>query len=257
MSKNRLEAFSDGVLAIIITIMILELGMPLGDKKEDLLALAPTLLGYLLSFMFLSIYWVNHHMIFHDATKINLKILWCNIIWLFIISFIPFATAWAGKYPNSFVPLTVYFADMALASIAFHVMYYLIECENGGKAEFKLDLRSIVSLIVYALAAGFGGFYVYVAYVLVAVVSLWWIIPAKKKIDKRIKSIIHKCPVCGEYEFNGETEDETCPICGWKYDNEIFHHDSYVNGKNLKEYIKDFKEKRTQNPNYTFDENNK
>ena len=182
MSKNRLEAFSDGVLAIIITIMVLELGQPLGDGIKDLLALGPTLLGYFLSFLFIAIYWVNHHIIFHDAERINVKILWCNIAWLFIISFIPFATVWAGEHPTSWLPVSFYFAVMALASITFHVMYYLIECENGAKHKFKLGIRNIVSLIVYVVAAGVGGLSPIASYAIVAVVSLWWIIPGKRKV---------------------------------------------------------------------------
>lgn len=93
MEKNRLEAFSDGVLAIIITIMILELKQPVGAALSDFLALMPTLLAYLLSFVFVAIYWVNHHLMFQQAEKINVKILWCNIAWLFVMSFIPFCTA--------------------------------------------------------------------------------------------------------------------------------------------------------------------
>ena len=145
MEKNRLEAFSDGVLAIIITIMILELKQPVSDGMKDLLALAPTLLAYLLSFMFIAIYWVNHHLIFHNAERINVKILWCNIAWLFVMSFIPFATAWVGSYPTSWAPMSVYFLDMTLACFTFHLMYYLIIRENGEK--FRLGLRNIVSII--------------------------------------------------------------------------------------------------------------
>ena len=93
MEKNRLEAFSDGVLAIIITIMILELKQPTGDSLKDLFELAPVIMAYALSFMFIAIYWVNHHLIFHSAERINVRILWCNIAWLFVMSFIPFGTA--------------------------------------------------------------------------------------------------------------------------------------------------------------------
>ena len=181
MEKNRLEAFSDGVLAIIITIMVLELKLPEGDGIDDLLKIGPTLIAYLLSFMFVAIYWVNHHLIFHDAEQINVKILWCNIAWLFVMSFIPFTTAWEGLYPTSTAPLCVYFADMTLACITFHMMYYLILSENGKKNEFRLNLRSIMSLIIYTSAAVFGSFCPIAAYVLVALVSLWWVIPAKKK----------------------------------------------------------------------------
>ncbi|MBO4422680.1 MAG: DUF1211 domain-containing protein [Clostridia bacterium] len=182
MEKNRLEAFSDGVLAIIITIMILELKQPLGDGWGDLWSLWPTLLAYLLSFFFIAIYWVNHHLIFQSAEKINLKILWCNIVWLFVMSFIPFATAWVGSYPTSFVPLCLYFADMFLASVAFHLMYFLILRERGEK--FRWTPRGVISLAVYFLAAALGGFCPVAAFIVVAVVSCWWIFPERKKERK-------------------------------------------------------------------------
>ena len=115
MAKNRLESFSDGVLAIIITIMVLELKQPAGENWNDLLALWPTLMAYAVSYLFVAIYWVNHHLIFQKTAKVNLKILWCNIAWLFVMSFIPFATAWVGSYPSSWAPVSLYFADMMLA----------------------------------------------------------------------------------------------------------------------------------------------
>ena len=170
MEKNRLEAFSDGVLAIIITIMILELKQPAGAALSDFLALTPTLLAYLMSFMFVAIYWVNHHLMFQQAEKINVKILWCNIVWLFVMSFIPFGTAWVGTYPTSWAPLSVYFLDMSLASIA-----------RENTLPFRLGTRSIISLITYMGAAMFGGFCPIAAFIIVAVVSLWWIIPTKEK----------------------------------------------------------------------------
>ena len=179
MDKNRLEAFSDGVLAIVITIMVLELKQPAGGGFHDLMVLWPTLLAYLLSFLFISIYWVNHHMIFQEAKRVNLGILWCNIAWLFVMSFIPFATAWVGTYPNSWAPLNLYFADMSLASIAFHLMYWLILRENGER--YKMSLRSVISLITYFAAAVLGGFFPVPAFIVVAAVSIWWIFPEAKK----------------------------------------------------------------------------
>ena len=179
MEKNRLEAFSDGVIAIIITIMVLELKQPVGERLKDFFDLGPTLLAYLLSFVFVAIYWVNHHLIFQLAEKINVKILWCNIAWLFVMSFIPFSTAWVGTYPTAWAPLSVYFLDMALASVAFHIMYFLILRENGIK--FSLNARSIISLVTYTGAAMFGGFCPIAAFIIVAVVSCWWIFLAKGK----------------------------------------------------------------------------
>lgn len=177
MEKNRLEAFSDGVLAIIITIMVLELKQPVSDSIHDFLALGPTLIAYLISFLFIAIYWVNHHLLFQKAEQINVKILWCNIAWMFAMSFIPFATAWVGSYPTSWAPLCVYFADMSLACITFHLMAYLIARENGEK--FQLGLRNIISLITYFAAAVAGGFCPIAAFIVVAVVSCWWIFPDK------------------------------------------------------------------------------
>lgn len=179
MDKNRLEAFSDGVLAIIITIMILELRQPVGDGWGDFWELWPTLLTYLISFLFISIYWVNHHLLLQQADRINLGILWCNIAWLFVMSFIPFLTAWVGSYPTSFAPLCLYFSDMFLASVTFHLMYFLILREKGEK--LGLDLRSIVSLVTYFLAAVLGGFCPVAAFIVVSLVSCWWIITVKKK----------------------------------------------------------------------------
>lgn len=179
MEKNRLEAFSDGVLAIIITIMVLELRQPLGDTFSDFWELAPTLLAYFVSFFFIAIYWVNHHHLFHTVGTINVKVLWCNIGWLFVMSFIPFATAWVGTYQSSWAPLTVYFADMVLACITFHLMSFFIARENGEK--FHFGLRSILSLAIYMLAALLGGFCPIAAFVAVALISASWLIPEKKK----------------------------------------------------------------------------
>ena len=193
MDKNRLEAFSDGVLAIIITIMVLELKQPVGDKWGDLIALGPIILSYALSFLFVAIYWVNHHMIFHQAKRINVKILWCNIAWMFAMSFIPFTTAWIGSYPVSYVPVALYFTDMLVACLTFHLMYYLIAVENGTKKEFKLSPRNIISIITYFLAAALGGFCPIATYIVIILVSCWWIIPEKKRCSKKTKNEESSC----------------------------------------------------------------
>ena len=183
MEKNRLEAFSDGVLAIIITIMILELKQPIGDAWGDLRVLGPTLAAYLISYWFIAIYWVNHHLIFRIAERINLRILWCNIAWLFVMSFIPFATAWVGSYPTSFAPLCLYFSDLFLACVSFHMMYVLILRENGLPVRF--GARNVISLIVYFLAAVCGGFCPVAAFIIVSVVSGWWILPERKSRENK------------------------------------------------------------------------
>ena len=178
MEKNRLEAFSDGVLAIVITIMVLELKQPVGDSLDDLLALEHVIVSYLLSFLFIAIYWVNHHLIFHQIETVNVKILWCNIIWLLVMSFIPFTTAWVGTYPDSWVPVTLYFLNMFLACITVHILIYFV-MTGSCKAKFHLGLRNYVSFIAYGGAAFFGGFCPIVAFIIVAIVSIWWIFPEK------------------------------------------------------------------------------
>ena len=186
MEKNRLEAFSDGVLAIVITIMVLELKQPLGDGWSDLLALKPILLSYLLSFVFIAIYWVHHHMIFQRAERVNIRILWCNIVWLFVMSFIPFTTTWIGTYPQSNVPVFLYFFDMLLACLAFNLMNYLIAVENGRKEEFRFSPQIIGSSIGYLLAVILGSFCPTAAYIVVVIVTCWRLVPRmKQRINSR------------------------------------------------------------------------
>ena len=188
MEKNRLEAFSDGVLAIIITIMVLELEKPAGDKFADLMQLWPTLMTYFLSFLFVATYWVNHHMLFQKAERINVKILWCNIAWLFVMSLIPFITNWVGSYPTSQMPLMFYFADMALGTLIFHLMFYLIAIELGQKETFRLSARNYVSMATYIVVAVLASFSPILAYIIAAAVTCWWIIPEKKP-EKKNKEI--------------------------------------------------------------------
>ena len=130
----------------------------------------------MLSFLFIAIYWVNHHIIISQVKRVNYPILWCNIAWLFVMSFIPFMTAWIGTHPTSFAPVSLYFADMLLACLTFHLLVYLIAQENGTAKQFKLSPRNIVSIVTYSLAAC-----PIAAYFVVAIVSCWWIFPEKKK----------------------------------------------------------------------------
>ena len=179
MGKNRLEAFSDGVLAIVITIMVLELSLPSGPSLKDLAELAPILQGYALSFLFISIYWINHHLLFQNVDTINMKVLWCNIAWLFVVSLIPFATAWIGRYPTASAPVAFYFGVIFLSSLTFHLIYYFVQ-KSGNKTEFRLRTRNIASLITYFLAPLLGVFYPVAAYIVVIAITLWWTIPHKK-----------------------------------------------------------------------------
>ena len=161
--------------------MVLELKEPAGERFADLIQIWPTLLAYILSFLFVATFWVNHHMLFQNVERINLKVLWCNIAWLFVMSLIPFTTAWVGSHPTSQIPLMFYFGDMALAAITFHLMYYLLAKEQGQEMAYRQSARNYVSLAAYVLVTVLAGFCPIAAYIIVAVVTILWIIPQKKR----------------------------------------------------------------------------
>lgn len=190
MTKNRLEAFSDGVLAIIITIMVLELKVPHGTDWVSLKPLLPNFLSYVLSFVFLGIYWNNHHHLLHTVKKVKGGILWANMHLLFWLSLIPFVTGWMGE--NNFAPATValYGVDLLMAAIAYYILQILILRIHGADSLLSKaigrDFKGKISPVLYviAIAASFinewisGGIYVLVAMI--------WLIP-----DKRIERIIY------------------------------------------------------------------
>lgn len=167
--------------------MVLELKQPLGDQFKDLFGAWPTLMAYLISFLFVAVFWVNHHMIFLRTKTVNIRIIWCNIFWLLAMSLIPFASAWVGEFPTSRIPLSIYFGVMTIGSILFHQMYYLIEAENGRKDKFHLTFRNYASIISYVLVTILCGFSPLAAYIVAGVVTLWWVIPEKKKVTEDVK----------------------------------------------------------------------
>src|SRR5579862_912912 len=122
MGKGRLEAFSDGVLAIIITIMVLELKVPLGDSFESLRPFLPKLLSYLLSFIYVGIYWSNHHHLFHAVRSVRGPILWANLHLLFWLSLTPITTAWMGEHPLATAPVALYGADLFMNAVAYTIL---------------------------------------------------------------------------------------------------------------------------------------
>ena len=189
MEKNRLEAFSDGVLAIIITIMVLELKVPHGSDLAALKPLLPVLLTYLLSFIYLGIYCNNHHHLLKAAHKVNGAMMWANLHLLFWLSLFPFVTGWMGA--NHFTPLPTALcgAVLLLAAIAYYVLQSVIIAEQGCDSKLALsigrDFKGKLSPVLYAIAiaASFlrpwlaGGIYVFVA--------LMWLIP-----DRRIERVV-------------------------------------------------------------------
>jgi uncharacterized membrane protein len=190
MEKNRLEAFSDGVLAIIITIMVLELKVPHGADFAAIEPLLPVFLSYVLSFIYIGIYWNNHHHLIKAADRINGSILWANLHLLFWLSLLPFVTGWMGE--NHFTPLpsALYGAVLLFAAIAYYILQNLIIAEHGGR-ESKLaralgnDWKGKLSPILYATGIALSFIRPWLAGAIYTSVALMWLIP-----DRRLERVI-------------------------------------------------------------------
>ena len=190
MNKNRLEAFSDGVLAIIITIMVLELKVPHEVSFSALADLAPKFLCYILSFVYVGIYWNNHHHLFHAVQKVNGPTLWANSHLLFWLSLIPFATAWMGE--NHFQSLTValYGFVLLMNGVAFGILVRVLVSLHGkdsllGRA-IGTDFKGNISVVAYVVGIAVSFFSSWLATAIYAVVALTWLIP-----DRRIEDKLH------------------------------------------------------------------
>lgn len=186
MGKNRLEAFSDGVLAIVITIMVLELKVPHGDSFSDLEGLLPVFLSYLLSFVYLAIYWNNHHHMIHTSKSVTGGILWANLHLLFWLSLIPFTTGWMGENNFSATPTFLYGLNLLMAAIAYFVLQRFIIVSQGKDSILKKavgkDVKGKVSPILYFIALICASWMPLFSLGLYALVALIWIVP-----DKRIE----------------------------------------------------------------------
>ena len=184
MNTSRLEAFSDGVLAIIITIMVLELRAPEGENLSDIRPLIPTLTSYILSFVYVGIYWNNHHHLWHIVEKVNGKILWANLHLLFWLSLLPFTTSWLGKNHLSTYPVAFYGFVLLMASIAWFIMSTLImksEGKNSGVVRaFKNNIKSIISMIVYFIATILAFYKPIISIIIYILVAAYWFIPEKR-----------------------------------------------------------------------------
>jgi uncharacterized membrane protein len=190
MNKNRLEAFSDGVLAIIITIMVLEIKTPHGTSWQDIKPTLPVLFSYISSFIYVGIYWNNHHHMFHIVKSINGSVLWANLHLLFWLSLLPFATAWMDD--NHFVSLPVAFYGVILlfCGLAFKILTIVIINYEGEhsklKAVVKRDNKTSVSLVCYLIAIPTAFFYPVVSLIFYIAVACIWFIP-DRRIEKEIK----------------------------------------------------------------------
>lgn len=192
MTKTRLEAFSDGVLAIIITIMVLELKIPHEVSFGALYKLMPVFFSYLMSFIFVGIYWGNHHHLLHTVHHVTSKIIWGNMGLLFFLSLIPFTTGWMGE--NDFQGLTValYAFDLFLCAVAFNVLQNVIMAHHTHSTALIIALKGqekkgMLSLFIYVLAVTAAFFYPVVSGVLILITAVIWIIP-----DKNIEKALHE-----------------------------------------------------------------
>jgi TMEM175 potassium channel family protein len=188
MGKQRMEAFTDGVLAIIITIMVLELTVPRGPDFAALRAGVPVFLAYALSFANVGIFWNNHHHMLHVTERINGTVLWANLFLLFWMSLIPFVIRWIDEAHFAPAPTASYGVVLAMASIAYILLERAIIACNGPASKLARavgkDLKSNLSLLIYMLAIGLAFLRPWIALILYVVVAMLWFIP-----DRRIESI--------------------------------------------------------------------
>lgn len=190
MNKSRLEAFSDGVLAIIITIMVLEIKVPHGNELSDLQPLIPIFLSYVLSFIYVGIYWNNHHHMMQTVKNTNGSILWANLYLLFWLSLVPFATAWNGENHFSNATMMVYGFVLLMAGIAYFLLQNIIIKSQGNDSLLKKavgkDIKGKSSPVLYLLAIIFANFIPFVTGIIYVLVAFMWLVP-----DKRIEKIIN------------------------------------------------------------------
>ncbi len=191
MGKGRLEAFSDGVIAIIITIMVLELKVPQGAELADLLPLFPVFLSYVLSFIYVGIYWNNHHHLLHTTQRISGGILWSNLHLLFWLSMIPFVTAWMGENHLAAAPTAVYGFVLLMAACAYWVLQNSIVCTHGNDSllaqALGKDLKGKLSILLYAFAIPAAFYHQALAAGIYILVALLWLIP-DRRIEKAMRA---------------------------------------------------------------------
>jgi uncharacterized membrane protein len=193
MSKGRVEAFSDGVLAIIITIMVLELRPPDGTQATDLLPLGPKFLAYVLSFANIGIYWNNHHHLFQAARTVSGRVLWANLHLLFWLSLIPFGTAWMGEHQFASIPVAAYGLDLVFAAFAYLLLVRALIAAPGQTHSLAdaigSDFKGKVSILVYVVAAPLALVLPLVAFALYVVVAVMWIVPDRRMERSLVASV--------------------------------------------------------------------
>jgi TMEM175 potassium channel family protein len=191
MEKDRLLAFSDGVIAVIITIMVLELKAPHEASLDALAGAAPVFLSYVLSFIYVAIYWNNHHHFFHLVRRVNGAMLWANLHLLFWLSLIPFATSWMGEHSMSAVPAAVYGGTLLMSAIAWNVMQTVIIRSQGAGSPLAQalghDIKGKLSLACYVASILLSFIDTRIADAIFALVALMWLVP-----DRRIERAVRQ-----------------------------------------------------------------
>ena len=184
MTKSRLEAFSDGVIAIIITIMVLELKAPHGGTWESMLPLTPVFISYVLSFIYVGIYWNNHHNMLHSVGQVSGAVLWSNLNLLFWLSLFPFATSWMGEQNFSRVPVAVYGGVLLLAALAYYVLAQVLARSEGPDSVIAKglgsDFKGKISVVIYAVGILVSLVSPTLAVGLYMSVALMWLVPEKR-----------------------------------------------------------------------------
>ena len=188
MTKGRLEAFSDGVIAIIITIMVLELKVPGGGGLEALRPLLPTFLTYALSFIFVGIYWNNHHHLLHATTRIDGGVLWANLHLLFWLSLTPFVTGWMGQNHYAPWPVAVYGLVLLLSAIAYYILVRAIIHAEGPHSKLAAavgsDIKGKISAVLYAAAVPLAFVSSWIALGIYVFVALVWLVPDRRMVAR-------------------------------------------------------------------------
>ena len=191
MHKGRLEAFGDGVIAIIITIMVLELKVPHGDDFAALRPLLPVFLTYVLSFLYVGIYWNNHHHLLHSARRVSGGILWANLHLLFWLSLFPFATGWMGENHFTPMPTAIYGVVLLMAAVAYFILQLAIIAREGAQSllatALGCDWKGRLSPVVYLLAIPLAFVNPWISNALYLGVALLWLIP-----DRRIERVLNE-----------------------------------------------------------------
>jgi uncharacterized membrane protein len=189
MGKGRLEAFSDGVIAIIITIMVLELKAPHGTDAAALRPLVPVLSSYVLSFVYIGIYWNNHHHMLHATRRINGLVLWANLHLLFWLSLVPVVTAWVGENPQAPLPTSLYGAVFVLAGVAYLLLQSAIVRSSGSDSMLASavggDRKGKISQLIYVSAIALAWVRPWIAQALYVVVAIMWFMP-DPRIERRL-----------------------------------------------------------------------